>query len=72
MSLDFHLKSIKEMLRVACEVRIFPLEDFSGSISPYVENLKKEFQDNGNTVSIEIVDYKIKIFGNKMLRIVQK
>ena len=37
LDFDFHLAAIKELLRVANEVRIFPLLTLEGKLSPHVE-----------------------------------
>ncbi|MFP4006674.1 MAG: SAM-dependent methyltransferase, partial [Spirulinaceae cyanobacterium] len=43
LSLDFHRDAILEMLRVAKEVRVFPLvENFSGETSAYVQPLTQQ------------------------------
>jgi len=41
LSLDFHIQSIDEMIRVAKGVRIFPPLDFNNNESPYVEAVIK-------------------------------
>ncbi|WP_319508747.1 class I SAM-dependent methyltransferase [uncultured Methanolobus sp.] len=66
LSLEFHLQAIDELLRVAHEVRIFPLLDLnsrksihldevisyllSKEISVYEEKVNYEFQKGGNTM----------------------
>lgn len=71
LSFDFHLKSIKEMLRVANEVRIFPLLDLNGDKSPYVEEIKKILEKDDVYVSIETVNYEFQRGGNQMLKIIK-
>lgn len=69
-SADFHLASIKEMCRVAKEVRIFPVvENFSGEISPLLEPVMNHLQDLGYTVEIRQVPYEFQKGGNKLLHI---
>lgn len=65
----FHQASIFEMLRVASEVRIFPLLTLMLAESPYLPRLCRELEDAGFRVSVEEVDYEIQRGGNQMLRI---
>jgi hypothetical protein len=67
LSLDFHLQSIAEMLRVAKEVRIFPLLDVNGNESPYVETVMNEYEKKGYSAEKVKVDYEFQKGGNKML-----
>ena len=67
LSLDFHLKSIAEMLRTAKEVRIFPLLDVNGNESPYVETVMNVYKEKGYSAERSKVDYEFQIGGNKML-----
>ena len=71
LSLDFHIKSINEMLRVSTEVRIFPLVDLNACKSVYVNEVANIYQNSGYYVSEETVDYEFQIGGNKMLRIIK-
>jgi hypothetical protein len=66
---EFHRASILEMLRVAPEVRLFPLLTLDLKKSPYVEPLIAEFQSAGYSVSVEKVGYELQRGGNEMLRI---
>jgi hypothetical protein len=68
--LDFHYRSIKEMLRIAGEVRIFPLLTLMLEKSPYLEPIIDRLQQEGYTVSIEKVTYEFQKGGNQMLRII--
>lgn len=68
-SLDFHLASIKELLRVAREVRIFPLLQLDSQPSPYVESVFQEVDRLGWQGQIIAVDYEFQKDGNKMLKI---
>ncbi len=69
LSYKFHLSSILEMLRIASEVRIFPLLTLMLKVSPYVQPLVEELKAEGFSVSIEKVDYELQRGGNEMLRI---
>jgi hypothetical protein len=66
----FHRAAIREMCRVATEVRIFPLLDLGGKRSPYVDPLVDEFRASGFEVSLQIVPYQFQRGGNEMMRIV--
>ncbi len=69
LSYNFHRQSIIEMLRIASEVRIFPLLTLMLKVSPYVQTLMEELNAKGFSVSIEMVDYELQKGGNEMLRI---
>ena len=66
---SFHLRAIRDMCRVAREVRIFPLLALGAVPSPFVEPVMAEFQRDGISVSIERVPYEFQRGGNKMMRI---
>ena len=68
-SLDFHLASIKELLRVGKEVRIFPLLQLDGKPSPYVDSVLKEVDRLGWQEQIITVNYEFQQDGNRMLKI---
>lgn len=68
LSYEFHLNSIKEMLRVASkELRIYPLVKSKGEKSPFVKKIMEELQE---TVKIEIlkVDYEFRKGGDEMMK----
>ena len=64
---DFHLASIKEMLRVSKEVRIFPLLTLMQKKSPYLEFIQTELRDLNYSVEICTVPYELQPGGNEML-----
>lgn len=66
---DFHRDAILDMLRVAHEVRIFPLLTLMLKSSPYVKPLMKELTSHGFHLSVERVNYELQKGGNEMLRI---
>jgi hypothetical protein len=53
----FHRSAIREMCRVAAEVRIFPLLALGGARSPLVDLCAAELHDSGFSVAIETVPY---------------
>ena len=69
LSLDFHISAIDEMLRIADEVRIFPLLDLSTDKSRHVEEIIKIFKEKEVLVSIETVDYEFQKGGNQLMKI---
>lgn len=66
---SFHLRAIREMCRVAREVRIFPLLALGAVSSPLVEPVIAAFEGDGFSVSIEPVPYEFQRGGNRMMRI---
>ncbi|MEL7670975.1 SAM-dependent methyltransferase [Methanobacterium sp.] len=69
LSLDFHISAVDEMLRVAREVRIFPLLDLNTDKSCHVEEIIKIFKEKEMHVSIETVNYEFQRGGNQLMRI---
>jgi hypothetical protein len=67
LSLDFHLTSILELLRVALEVRIFPLLKLDGRPSAYIEPIVRELSNAGYRTQVRAVDYEFQKGGNQML-----
>ena len=65
----FHHAAIREMCRVAAEVRIFPLLALGATPSPIVARVVEEFSGRGFSVSIEDVAYEFQRGGNQMMRI---
>jgi len=70
LSYSFHLEAVGEMLRVAREVRIFPLLDMNGRPSPYAGNIRSDFRDM--EVAVVRVAYEFQIGGNEMMTIGQR
>jgi len=65
---EFHLAAIVEMLRVAGEVRIFPiLTAFSGDPSPHLAPILEWLNRQGHTAEIRQVAYEFQKGGNQML-----
>jgi hypothetical protein len=69
---DFHLAAIAEMLRISHEVRIFPLLTLMQETSPYVDFVRKKFENLGYLTSIAPVPYELQPGANQMLVIRQK
>jgi hypothetical protein len=69
LSFDFHLAAVLEMVRVAREVRIFPLLDLKCCLSGHIEPLRQELTNRGHHVTIDAVPYEFQRGANQMLRI---
>jgi len=69
LDFDFHLAAIKELLRVANKVRIFPLQTLDGKLSPHIEPIRTICAREGFTAEIRLVAYEFQRGGNKVLHI---
>src|SRR5689334_6982028 len=67
-TLEFHVDAIQELLRVAEEVRIFPVLDVECKRCPYVGFVWTIFTDKGYSVELKNVDYEFQQGGNQMMR----
>lgn len=72
LSVQFHLQAILEMLRVAREVRIFPLLTLDGTRSPYLDVVLNHFTSKGYQVEMRRVTYEFQRGGNETLVIKYK
>jgi hypothetical protein len=66
---EFHLASIEEMLRVAKEVRIFPLLSLDCKPSRHVAPVITELKDRGYISQVETVGYGLQRNGDRMMRV---
>ncbi|WP_299800085.1 hypothetical protein [uncultured Maribacter sp.] len=71
LGIDFHLKSINEMLRLCKEVRIFPILNLNAEKSEMLDDTIKYFEKE-YSISIEKVNYEFQKNGNEMLTIKRK
>ncbi|MGR8999017.1 MAG: SAM-dependent methyltransferase [Gammaproteobacteria bacterium] len=67
LSAGFHLEALREMLRVAREVRIFPLLALDGTPSPHLSFVTESLTSQGYRVEIQPVLYEFQRGGNEML-----
>lgn len=67
--MNFHYSAIRELCRVAGEVRIFPLLDLAGATSLHLPQVAEMLERRGYAVSIQGVDYEFQKGGDQMLRI---
>lgn len=72
LDLQFHLRALEEMLRVATEVRVFPLLQLGGTVSPHVEGVVDAFGSRRAAATVETVAYEFQKGGNRMLRLRRK
>jgi len=71
LSFEFHCAALKELCRVAEEVRIFPLLDLACQRSSHVEPLQRYVETFGYQAQIEEVPYEFQRGGNQMLRVIK-
>ena len=69
LSLDFHLRSIRELCRVAREVRIFPLLELGAVPSRHLDEIQQKLQEPEYSVSIVPVEYEFQRGGNRMMTV---
>jgi SAM-dependent methyltransferase len=69
LSLDFHIASIHELLRISLEVRIFPLLKLDCEPSPYLESVIENLSSQQFDVKVQPVPYEFQKGGNQMLKI---
>ena len=69
LSVEFHFRAIAEMLRVAKEVRIFPLVTLGGKPWPYLEALCHYLYECDRTAEVRTVDYEFQRGANQMLTV---
>jgi hypothetical protein len=67
--LQFHVDSALELVRLARDVRIFPLLDLRGQPSPHVDGVVAALHHRGFHVSRRKVAYEFQRGGNEMLNI---
>lgn len=72
LSFDFHVQAIDELLRVAGEVRIFPLVDLNSRMSMHLDEVIGYLLSSGFNVIEEKVNYEFQKGGNTMLKVIRK
>ena len=69
LGLEFHLDAVRELCRVASEVRIFPLiGQFGTEHSPYVSEVVSRLASDGYRCEVKCVAYEFQKGGNEMMR----
>lgn len=69
LSEAFHVTAIRELCRVASEVRIFPLLELGAKPSRHLAAVTDRLQNQGYSVSTELVSYEFQRGGNQMMRV---
>nr|WP_290223803.1 SAM-dependent methyltransferase [Trichocoleus desertorum] len=69
LSTEFHIQAIAELCRVATEIRIFPILDIAGELSPHLQPVLDHFQQQGYQPEIQPVHYEFQKGGNQLLKI---
>jgi len=72
LSTDFHLASMLEMLRVAPEVRVFPLLDLHLQRSAHLDPVMAKLRSENFYAEIVDVPYTFQKGGGQMLRVVRR
>ncbi|WP_265993326.1 class I SAM-dependent methyltransferase [Larkinella insperata] len=67
LSEDFHLQAVRELLRLAAEVRIFPVIDLTNQPSAFVDTVLAECRQNGHQAELIKVAYHFQKNGDQML-----
>lgn len=69
LSREFHLQALQEMLRVAREVRVFPVLTLDGRPSPHLNFVAEHLTHHCFCVDFQRVPYEFQRGGNEMLLI---
>ena len=64
-----YLEPLEEMLRVAREVRVFPLLTLDGKRSPHLDFVTEHLGKLGFSITVRRVPYEFQRGGNEMLHI---
>jgi hypothetical protein len=70
--LTFHLAAVRELCRVAREVRIFPLLELGAITSRHLDPSIKQLETEGYSLKKVSVDYEFQKGGNRMLKVVAR
>jgi hypothetical protein len=65
----FHVEALREVGRVAREIRVFPLLALGGRPSPHVGAVRDALSADGWHTSVERVPYEFQRGGNEMMRV---
>jgi hypothetical protein len=69
--LDFHVQALLELVRVAREVRVFPLMELGSVLSRHVDSGTDALRGHGLVVDSIQVPYELQRGGNRMMGITQ-
>jgi hypothetical protein len=65
----FHRAALRELCRVASEVRVFPLLALGGERSVFVDSCAEDLAKSGHRVTIETVPYEFQRGATEMMRV---
>lgn len=69
LAADFHVRSVRELCRVAKETRIFPLLTLDHKTSPHVAAVRSAMESDGWKTEVVTVNYEFIRGGDQMLRV---
>jgi hypothetical protein len=69
LTAKFHISSIKELCRVASEVRVFPLLELGAKTSRHLQTVTDGLTAEGYSVTIVPVPYEFQRGGNQMMKV---
>lgn len=69
LGVDYHVNAIKEMARIAKQVRIFPLLDGNGEITPLLGPVMLILQQENYGIEVREVPFQLHKKGNAMLQV---
>jgi hypothetical protein len=72
LSAEFHCQSIKELCRVAKEVRVFPVLELGAVRSRHLESVMAHLRQEGYQTNLATVPYEFQKGGNQMLTVVRR
>jgi hypothetical protein len=72
LSLDFHLAAMREQLRVAREVRVFPLFNLACQRSAHLDPVRRALEASGHACELVKVDHEFQKGADEMLRVRRK
>ena len=66
-TLEFHVASMRELVRLAPDVRVFPVLELGGARSRHLEAAIDTLRADGHAVDVRQVEYEFRRGGNEML-----
>ena len=72
LSTDFHIRSVRELCRVAREVRVFPLLSLNRKPSAHLDGVRSAVETDGWASEVVGVDYELQRGANQMLRVFKR
>lgn len=72
LSCDFHIRAIRDLCRVATEVRIFPLLELGSVVSRHLDDVVEILRTQGHLCSSRPVPYEFQRGGNAMLHVASR